>query len=157
MPGTRFGDMFGGCSRGATRVSSRELQGRPAEIRPIEAPVRRFHTGPPLSPCWGRLFAGNLTQYPARPMGASSGCEISVRPLAPVSPSAADGPGAGAGGGVEKRCAVVLLGLRRRGRVAAAAHRGPGAVVELVFAAVGPVGGDGGRVAAGLAGGDRFQ
>src|SRR5215218_167782 len=70
---------------------------------------------------------------------------------------AADGPGAGAGGGVEERGAVVLLGLGRGGGVAAAAHRFPGAVVELVFAAVGPVRGDGGRVAARLAGGDRFQ
>src|SRR3954467_1240611 len=71
--------------------------------------------------------------------------------------SAADGPGAGAGGGVEERRAVVLLGLGRGGGVAAAAHRFPGPVVELVFAAVGAVGGDGGRIAAGLAGGDRFQ
>src|SRR4029079_12961008 len=49
------------------------------------------------------------------------------------------------------------LGLGRGGGVAAAAHRFPGPVVELVFAAVAAVGGDGGRVAARLAGGDRFQ
>src|SRR5215207_1541973 len=70
---------------------------------------------------------------------------------------AADGPGAGAGGGVEERRSVVLLGLGSCGGVAAAPHRFPGAVVELVFAAVGAVGGDRRRVAAGLAGGDRFQ
>src|SRR4051812_7685784 len=70
---------------------------------------------------------------------------------------AADGPGARAGGGVEERRAVVLLGHGGGGGVAAAAHRFPGPVVELVQAAVGPVGGDGGRVAPRLTGGDRFQ
>src|SRR5262249_27114705 len=55
------------------------------------------------------------------------------------------------------RGAVVLLGLGRRGGGAAAADRFPGPVVELVFAAVAAVGGDDRRVAAGLAGGDRFE
>src|SRR5436305_1276849 len=71
--------------------------------------------------------------------------------------STADGPGAGAGRRVEQRGAVVLLGDRRGGGVAAAAHRFPGPVIELVEAAVGPVGGDGGRVATRLAGSDGFQ
>src|SRR3954452_4154707 len=71
--------------------------------------------------------------------------------------SAADRPGAGAGGGVEERGAVVLLGLGSRGGVAAAAHRFPGAVVELVFAAIGAVGGDGPRVSTRLTGGNRLQ
>src|SRR5947208_1910515 len=53
--------------------------------------------------------------------------------------SAADGPGARTRLRVEERRAVVLLGLGGRGGIAAAAHRLPGAVVELVFAAVGPV------------------
>ena len=70
---------------------------------------------------------------------------------------AADRPGAGARLRVEQRRAVVLLGLGGGRGVAAAADRFPGAVVELVFAAVAAVGGDRGRVAAGLAGGDRVE
>src|SRR6478752_2444936 len=73
------------------------------------------------------------------------------------SASAADGPGAGAGARVEQGGAVVLLGFRSCSGVAVAADRFPGAVVELVLAAVAAVGGDRGRVAAGLAGGDRVQ
>ena len=71
--------------------------------------------------------------------------------------SAADRPGAGARARVQQRRAVVLLGFGGRRRVAVAADRFPGAVVELVFAAVAAVGGDRRRVAAGLAGGDRFE
>src|SRR4051812_25516016 len=70
---------------------------------------------------------------------------------------AADWPGAGAGLRVEHRRPVVLLGLGGRGGVAAAAHRFPGPIVELVFAAIGPVRGNRGGVAARLAGGDRLQ
>src|SRR6185312_15294466 len=71
--------------------------------------------------------------------------------------SAADGPGAGARLGVEQSGAVVLLVLGGGGGVAGAADRFPGAEVELVFAAIAAVGGDGGGVATGLAGGDRFE
>ena len=66
--------------------------------------------------------------------------------------SAADRPGTRAGPRVEERRAVVLLGFGGRGGVATAADRFPGPLVELVFAAVGAVGGDRFRVAAGLAG-----
>src|SRR5262249_49760971 len=70
---------------------------------------------------------------------------------------AADGPGTGAGLRVEERGAVVLLRFRGSGGIAGAAYGFPGAVVELVLAAVAAVGGDGGRVAAGLAGADRVE
>src|SRR4051794_34708888 len=89
--------------------------------------------------------------------GAGTFSSLTGRIVEPGSALAADGPGARAGGGVEERRAVVLLGHGSGGGVAAAAHRFPGPVVELVQAAVGPVGGDGGRVAARLTGGDRFQ
>ncbi len=52
---------------------------------------------------------------------------------------------------VEQRLSVVLLGLGGRGRVAGATDRFPGAVVELVLAPVGAIGGDSRRIAAGLA------
>ena len=67
------------------------------------------------------------------------------------------GQGLRAGPAVEHRGAVVLLGLRGLGGVAAAADRRPGARVELVLAVVGAGGVDRGRVAARLAGGDRVQ
>ena len=71
--------------------------------------------------------------------------------------SAADRPGAGTGPGIEQGGAVVLLLRRGGGGVAGPADRFPGAGVELVFAAIAAVGGDGGGIAAGLAGGDRFE
>src|SRR6266576_2317243 len=58
---------------------------------------------------------------------------------------------------VERRGGAVLLGLGRRGGVAAAAHRAPRLAVELVFAAVGAVARDGARVAARLALRDALQ
>src|SRR5680860_1204864 len=69
----------------------------------------------------------------------------------------ADGPLARAGLLVEHRGTPVLLGLGGRGRVAAAAHGRPGLDRELVLAAVQATATDGGRVAAGLTGGDRLQ
>ena len=69
----------------------------------------------------------------------------------------ADRPGARAAAAVEKRGAIVLLGLRGGGGIAGAADRGPGAVVELVLAPVGAVRRDGGGVPARLAGGDRIE
>src|SRR5207244_10720104 len=71
--------------------------------------------------------------------------------------AAAAQPGARAGLRVEEGRAVVLFGVRGRGGIAAATDRFPGPLVELVFAAVGPVGGDRFGVAARLAGGDRFE
>src|SRR3954470_5590245 len=67
---------------------------------------------------------------------------------------AAGGPGLRTALRVQLRCAGVLLGLRGRGRVAGAADRLPGLLVELVLAAVGPAPADGGGVATGLARGD---
>ena len=70
---------------------------------------------------------------------------------------AADRPGRRAGARVEHGRAAILLGLGRRGRVAAAADARPGAVVELVLAAERAAAADGARVAARLARGDRLQ
>jgi hypothetical protein len=70
---------------------------------------------------------------------------------------AADGPGTGARLGVQESCSVVLLSLRSSCRVAGAAHGSPGAVVELVLAPIGAIGGDGGRVSTGLAGTYRVE
>ena len=95
--------------------------------------------------------AGTRLASLAAIVGRGVGCPC------PPSASAADRPGAGARLRVEQSRAVVLLGLGGRRRVAGAADRFPGAGVELVFAAVAAVGGDGGGVAAGLAGGDRFE
>src|SRR5215213_5850738 len=92
-----------------------------------------------------------------RPRRSSFPGHMTRKGRTPIWPSAADRPGAGAGGGVEERGAVVLLRLGSRGGVAAAAHRFPGPVVELVFAAISAVGGDRRRVAARLTGADRFQ
>src|SRR5262245_52661732 len=64
--------------------------------------------------------------------------------------STADGPGRGTRVRVKQRGAVVLLGLRGSCGVAAATNRFPGAVVELVLAAVGAVGRDSSGVATGL-------
>src|SRR6266540_1069125 len=55
----------------------------------------------------------------------------SVVPLA-----GAVAPGAGPAPREERRRPAILLGLGRRGGVAAAAHRAPGAAIELVLAAV---------------------
>src|SRR5690348_15200649 len=51
----------------------------------------------------------------------------------------------------------ILLRLRRSGRIAGTADRGPSAVVELVLAAVGAAAADGVRVAARLAGRDGLE
>src|SRR3984885_13440496 len=89
-----------------------------------------------------------------RIVGKGSGAP-SHRAPAPTR-SAADRPGTGARPGGEKGGAGGLFGPGGGGG-ATAADRFPGAEIELVFAAVGAVGGDGGGVAAGLAGGDRFE
>ena len=69
----------------------------------------------------------------------------------PGSFSGAVGPGRGAACREERGGAAVLLGLGRLGGVARPAHGAPGGARELVLAAVAAVGGDRGRVAAGLA------
>ncbi len=70
---------------------------------------------------------------------------------------AADRPRARAGLLQQRRSALVLLGLRRLRRIALAPHCPPSRSGELVFAAVLPVGRDGGRIAARLALGDPGQ
>lgn len=79
-----------------------------------------------------------------------------VRPSHPQALTA-DGPGTGTGLRIKQRCPVVLLVLGSGSGVTRAAYCGPSFKGELIFASVAAVTRNDGRIAAGLARGDRFE
>ena len=110
--------------------------------------VLRAPSAAPRSSISRVALHGRVRQRPARarrsgrPGRARTGnsarrAEASTRGRLRAPPPSADGPGRRAGARVEHRRAAILLGLGRRGGVAAAADARPGAVVELVLAAEG--------------------
>src|SRR6476620_11285387 len=134
----------------AASTSARCASGRSASPRPASW-RRSCSTAPTRRPPTAR--GGS----PWRAGCASWRCSGSSRGASALAALAAVRPWGGAALAVQRQRALVLLGLGGRGGVAAAAELLPGGAVELVLAAVGAVGRDRGRVAAGLALGDPLK
>ena len=123
------------------RAAGEERLARPAGRRPRA-----------LGHAAARGHRGAAVDGPGAPSWAACGLRSADQRA-----SAAEGQGEVPPWASSARGAAVLLGLGSVGRIARAAQRAPGGAVELVLAAVAAVGGNGRRVAAGLAPGDALQ
>ena len=115
---------------------------------PCGSATRRSSYGRPTTTAATRPGSAGRTQ------ARTTSCRA---PRSSVRVTAADGPLARAGLRVQHRGAHVLLGLGRLRGQPAASDGSPRGWTELVLAVVQAVGADGGRVAAGLARGDRLE